>query len=150
MKKVLFLIFIVITTIKLQAQNSDLYSHIMTTIKPTYFPAANVYQNTTTGYIRRDNQPVLVLNDVVRSKEDGFSTKFEDLNGYTMANLQRIVVWNTPRDNLRIYAYPKGALGVLFVYTKDYVFPNPAQPTTPRTGMGADSNPNKIVVFQAP
>ena len=150
MKKILFLIFIVMATINLQAQNSDLYNHIKTVIKPAYFPRANTYESENYNGMITDNQPRLVLNDVVMNIPNGFVTNFESLNNYTMANLERVVVWNTPGDKRKMYAYSRGALGVLFVYTKDYVFNNPAQPTTPRTGMAADGNTTKIVVFQAP
>ena len=155
MKQLLFLIFVLLNVAETKAQHSDLYNYIMNTVKPTHFPEYNIITIQVTDSrvgFTSDNQPVLVVNDVVQIPDITHNiTNFASLDAYTMAQLQSVYIWNNYQDDIQsMYGGRKGRRGVIFVYTKSYVFNNPATPTVARR-LRADYNATtRIVVYQAP
>ena len=154
MKHLLFFIFVLLSVAETKAQHSDLYNYIMSTVKLTHFPTRNTISieitDARTGSTS-DNQPVLVVNDIVQRKSQVENiTNFASLDAYTMAQLQSVYIWHRQGDIVQnLYGGSKGYYGVIFVYTKDFVFPNPQKPTIARR-LGADYNrATRIVVFEA-
>ena len=155
MKQTFFLIFVLLTVAETKAQHSDLYDYIMNTVKPTHFPTSNTlsieFTDTRSGFTT-DNQPVLVINDVVQIPDMAHRiTNFASLDAYTILQLQSVYIWNRRGDIVQnLYGGGNGHLGVIFVYTKSFVFNNPVAPTLARR-LRADYNAaTRIVVFQAP
>ena len=155
MKQILFLILLLLSIAEVKAQHSDLYNYIMNVVKPTHFPTKNTITiritNTRDGF-SSDNQPVLVINDVVQIPDISHNvTNFASLDAYTMAQLQSVYIWHRAGDEIQnLYGGRKGYYGVIFVYTTDYVFPNPQKPNIARR-LRADYNAaTRIVVFEAP
>jgi hypothetical protein len=155
MKQIFFLVFVLLSVAEAKAQHSDLYSYIMNTVKPTHFPEENTITIKVTHTLEgwtRDNQPVLVINGVIQIVSQAHNiTTFESLDAYTMAQLQSVYIWNRKGDMAQnVYAGMKGIRGIIFVYTKEYVFPDAQNPNVPRR-LGADYNKaTRIVVFEAP
>ena len=147
------MLLLVFVATSLQAQHSDLYSYIKNTVKPTHFSESNAitYSNVMgLPGIREDDQPVLVIDDVIRRKSDSeWFTQYTDLDAYTMSQIHAVYVWRKKGDVKQLGYTSRGLLGVIFVYTKAYTFPNPQKPNIPRS-LAGNNNPNKRVVFEAP
>ncbi len=154
MKKIFFLILFLLSLAESKAQtqqHSDLYNYIVNTVKPTHFPGRNniiIYEGE--GF-SRDNQPVLVLNDVVQMPSRLYNiTNFASLDVYTRSQLQSVYIWGQLGDVVQgSYALGKGSLGVIFVYTTDFVFPN-GQSTPPRVLEADHRSATRIVVYERP
>ena len=148
--KILFILVISFAT-KLQAQqHSDLYNYVDSLTKSTQFPRSNVFEIARpNGIVKYDNQPLLYINDSARVKDFDLFTKTEDLDNYSMSQVHSIQVWNRGSWLQRNGLGVKGLYGAIFVYTKSYVFPNPAKPTIPRFLM-VDEDDQKRVIYLAP
>ena len=154
MKQLLFFIFVLLSVAETKAQHSDLYNYIMSTVKPTHFPEYNTITIRVTGDREGstiDNQPVLVLNDIVQMPDIWHNiTNFASLDTYTMTQLQSVYIWHRSGDIIQnSYGGRKGHRGVIFVYTKDFVFPNPQKPTISRRLRADYNRATRIVVFEA-
>ena len=149
MKQLLFLIFVLLSVAEAKAQHSDLYNYMMNTVKPTHFPERNTVTITTNSRdgFSRDNQPVLVINGVEQQASQAHNiTTFTSLDAYTMAQVQYIYIWRTRGDwTQKLYGGMKGSLGVIFVYTRDYIYANPLAPRI-ISGNAA----TRIVVYERP
>ena len=157
MKKTFFLILFLLSLAESKAQtqqHSDLYNYIMNTVKPTHFAECNtiiIYEGRPSEGFSRDNQPVLVLNDVVQMPSRIYNvTNFVSLDVYTRSQLQSVYIWGQLGDVVQgSYALGKGSLGIIFVYTTDFVFPN-GQGTPPRVLEADHRSTTRIVVYERP
>jgi hypothetical protein len=152
MKQIFIIIFVLLNVVETKAQHSDLYNHIMNVVKPTYFPTRNTITIEVTMGFSSDNQPVLLLNDIEQVVDIAHNiTTFESLDSYTMAQVQSVYIWNREGDIVQnTYGGMKGRRGIIFVYTKDYVFPDAQNPNVPRRLRADYNKATRIVVFEAP
>lgn len=148
MKMILFFVVIIFTT-TLQAQHSDLYNYIDSLTKTPQFPRCNVFQIKYSGVFAYDNQPALMVDDSLRVKNMNLFTKFEDLDSYTMSQVQSIQIWNKGSwIQCNLFGI-KGFYGAIFIYTKTYITPNPVKPNL-HPLIVADEDDQKQVIYLAP